>query len=72
MDVRSSIGMRGPSAVRHSCATLNPDQRNARSPERAQRCYVFFLTLTYMEVGKPPLWPAEFFTSAVWALEREN
>ena len=27
--------MRGPSAVRHSCATLNPDQPNARSPERA-------------------------------------
>jgi len=46
--------MRGPSAVRHSCATLNPDQRKARSPERAQRCYVFFLTLTYMDVGKPP------------------
>jgi hypothetical protein len=43
--------MRGPSAVRHSCATLNPDQRNARSPERAQRPCVFFLTLTYMDVG---------------------
>jgi hypothetical protein len=39
--------------VRHSCATLNPDQPNARSPERAQRPCVFFLTLTYMEVGKP-------------------
>ena len=45
--------MRGPSAVRHSCATLNPDQPNARSPERAQRPCVFFLTLTYMDVGKP-------------------
>jgi hypothetical protein len=33
--------------VRH----LNPDQSNARSPERAQRPCVFFLTLTYMEVG---------------------
>ena len=48
--------MRGPSAVRHSCATLNPDQSNARSPERAQRPRVFFLTLTYMEVGKPLTW----------------
>src|SRR6516225_5649272 len=47
--------MRGPSAVRHSCATLNPDQSNARSRERAQRPYVFFLTLTYMEVGVPSL-----------------
>ena len=46
--------MRGPSAVRHSCATLNPDKPNARSPERAQRPCVFFLTLTYMEVGNPP------------------
>ena len=46
-------GMRGPSAVRHSCATLNPDQRNARSPERAQRPRVFPLTSTYMDVGKP-------------------
>jgi len=45
--------MRGPSAVRHSCATLNPDQPNARSPERAQRPCIFFLTLTYMDVGKP-------------------
>ena len=43
--------MRGPSAVRHSCATLNPDQSNARSRERAQRPRAFFLTLTYMEVG---------------------
>src|SRR5579863_7849957 len=45
--------MRGPSAVRHSCATLNPDQTNARSPERAQRPYAFFLTVTYMDVGDP-------------------
>jgi len=45
--------MRGPPAVRHSCATLNPDQSNARSRERAQRPCAFFLTLTYMEVGKP-------------------
>jgi hypothetical protein len=43
--------MRGSSAVRHSCATLNPDQPNARSPERAQRSRVFFLTLTYMDVA---------------------
>ena len=43
--------MRGPSAARHSCATLNPDQSNARSRERAQRPRAFFLTLTYMEVG---------------------
>src|SRR5271165_3799569 len=42
--------MRGPSAVRHSCAALNPDQPRARSPERAQRPCVFFLTLTYMDV----------------------
>ena len=48
--------MRGPSAVRHSCAILYPDQRNARSPERAQGPRVFFLTLTYMEVGKPSLY----------------
>ena len=39
--------------MRHSCATLNPDQSNARSRERAQRPRVFYLTLTYMEVGKP-------------------
>jgi hypothetical protein len=45
--------MQGPSAVRHSCATLNPDQPNARFPERAQRPRVFFLTLTYMDVGSP-------------------
>src|SRR5271165_6746901 len=45
--------MRGPSAVRHSCAPLNPDQPSARSPERAQRPCIFFLTLTYMEVGNP-------------------
>ena len=43
--------VRGPSAVRHSCAPLNPDQLSARSPERAQRPCIFFLTLTYMEVG---------------------
>ena len=48
--------MRGPSAVRHSCATLNPDPSNARSRERAQRPCVFFLTLTYMDVGKPHQW----------------
>src|SRR5215469_12019461 len=42
--------MQGSSAVRHSCATLNPDQPNARSPERAQRPRVFSLTLTYMDV----------------------
>jgi hypothetical protein len=38
-------------------ATLNPDQSNARSRERAQRPYVFFLTLTYMEVGNSDIWP---------------
>ena len=37
--------------MRHSCAALNPDQPNARSPERAQRPCIFFLTLTYMDVG---------------------
>jgi hypothetical protein len=47
--------MRGPPAVRHSCATLNPDQSNARSRERAQRPCAFFLTSTYMEVGNPYL-----------------
>src|SRR5215469_6137199 len=50
--------MQGSSAVRHSCATLNPDQPNARSPERAQRPRVFSLTLTYMEVGKPSPTPS--------------
>jgi hypothetical protein len=43
--------MRGPSAVRHSCATLNPDQPNARSPERALRSRVFFLTLTGSKIA---------------------
>ena len=43
--------------MRHSCATLNPDQPNARSPERAQRPCVFFLTLTYMEVGYASMCP---------------
>ena len=46
--------MRGPSAVRHSCAPMNPDQPKARSPERARRPCIFFLTLTYMDVGNPP------------------
>ncbi len=32
---------------------LSPDQLNGRSRERAQRPRVFFLTLTYMDVGKP-------------------
>ena len=48
MDVRSCMGCGDP-AVRHSCATLNPDQSSARSRERAQRPRVFFLTLTYMD-----------------------
>jgi|SRR6516165_6305347 len=51
--------MRGSSAVRHSCATLNPDQPNARSPERAQRPRVFSLTLTYMEVGMSYIWSTD-------------
>ena len=43
--------MRGPSAVRHSCATLNPDQPNARSPERAQGPCIFLLTLTGSKIA---------------------
>src|ERR1700761_7194841 len=37
-------GMQGPPAVRRSCAETNPDHRNARSRERAQRTRVFLLT----------------------------
>ncbi len=59
--------MRGPSAVRHSCATLNPDQSNARSPERAQRPRVFFLTLTYMDVGNPDIYRYAFAGSSPYS-----
>ncbi len=33
--------MQGPPAVRRSCAETNPDHRNARSREHAQRTRVF-------------------------------
>jgi hypothetical protein len=35
---------RGPPAVRQSCAADDPDQRNARSPERTLRASCFLLT----------------------------
>ena len=33
------------------CVTADPDQTNARSPERAQESCAFLLTLTYIDVG---------------------
>ena len=48
-------GMQGPPAVRHLCAADDPDQRNARSPERAQKSCALLLTLTYIEGGNSPI-----------------
>jgi hypothetical protein len=43
-----------PSAERQTCAAIDPDQANTRSPARGRKTRAFLLTKTYMDGGDSP------------------